>query len=248
MHFEVINGTSLIRATARVRSISVSLSPFIWRASGTRGIRVEKLHVTNRGASTITFPITFPRYWIIQLVSSWEREIHGWHQMVSTWERKRRYVFKDRDFRMRNKTCTKEPTNRLDIFFSSLKFDSRSTVPQRVTMNEQRTRETRVKKFPRALLVKIFATVLDTIGFTQGAFKFFKSVQRVQLFYRYNCYLENSRSIEFTITARGLLLANIASVILRLTADRNVYLVSSEVSLSFITGINSGVTSNKIFM
>jgi len=35
-----------------------------------RGIHVEKLHVTNRDGRPISFPITFPRYWIIQLVSS----------------------------------------------------------------------------------------------------------------------------------------------------------------------------------
>ena len=104
-HFIVISRTPVIRATARVRSIFLSLSPFIWRSSGTRGIHVEKLHVTNRGACMIAFPITFPWYWIIQLVSSREREIHGWHQMVPTWERDCQYVFNDWNFYACTEKC-----------------------------------------------------------------------------------------------------------------------------------------------
>ena len=98
----------MIRATARVRSIFLSLFPFIWRSSGTRGIHVEKLHVTNRGACMIAFPITFPWYWIIQLVSSREREIHGWHQMVPTWERDCQYVFNDWNFYACTEKCVYE--------------------------------------------------------------------------------------------------------------------------------------------
>lgn len=119
-HFVVISRTPVIRATARVRSIFLSLSSFICRSSGTRGIHVEKLHVTNRGACMIAFPITFPRYWIIQLVSSREREIHGWHQMVPTWERDCQYVFDDGNFHACTEKCVWKNQRQISFCLNSI--------------------------------------------------------------------------------------------------------------------------------